>query len=163
MVVTVQNQIDLVDLAAEILSQGKKFRFKALGSSMVPFISDGDVLTVVPMDQKSVQVGDIVLFRSVKNSLRAHRVIGIEARDVDVVFETRGDGALDTYEKIREGQILGIVTGRSRNGRWFHFHHPLHRLLVFIWIKLSPPIFALLHQGSLLKQSALKLFPTKKI
>ena len=48
-----------LDLSAEILRQGGSFQFRAHGSSMVPFIRDGDLLTVAPAEPTGLEIGDI--------------------------------------------------------------------------------------------------------
>ena len=68
---------DFLPLAAEILAEGRALRFKARGGSMYPFVRDGDVVHVKPVEGSAVGVGDVVLCRYGENRLVAHRVIGV--------------------------------------------------------------------------------------
>ena len=47
-------------LHSEILRKGGFFRFKARGSSMSPFVRDGAMITVAPVEAVAVRFGDVV-------------------------------------------------------------------------------------------------------
>jgi ribosomal protein S18 acetylase RimI-like enzyme len=67
---------ELSDISNEILKRGGLFRFKAHGSSMYPFIQDGDVLTVQPVEIDALNIGDVAFYRSTGDRVVAHRVVG---------------------------------------------------------------------------------------
>lgn len=68
----------LIELMSAVFTKGCNFRFQASGTSMSPFIKDGDVLTLSPIDQKSIFFGDVLaLIRPANNKLIIHRVVGI--------------------------------------------------------------------------------------
>ncbi len=63
-------------IAGAVLEQRTAFRFEAHGNSMSPFLWDGDVITVQPLDAVSGQVraGDIVFCDLGNDRLVVHRV-----------------------------------------------------------------------------------------
>ena len=59
-------------LSAEILRQGDSFQFRAHGLSMTPFIRDGDLLTIAPVDAAELEIGDVVLYRNRRDRAGSH-------------------------------------------------------------------------------------------
>ena len=51
-----------IELLQATLAEGAPFTFRARGSSMHPFIKDGDVITVSPLGEDSPGLGDVVAF-----------------------------------------------------------------------------------------------------
>ena len=45
-----------------VLEKGRAFRFEARGTSMLPLIRDGDVVTVTPLSGGGPRTGDVVAF-----------------------------------------------------------------------------------------------------
>ncbi len=105
----------LLDLTAELLSQGAIVRFRPTGRSMYPSIREGELITVEPVAASDVKLADIVLYRS-ERGLIAHRVVEIASRD-SRVFRLRGDASLSCDRPVAAEQILGRVAGVQRKGR----------------------------------------------
>ncbi len=81
----------LVELVQAVLDNGSLFRFRACGRSMIPFIRDGDTLTIAPLANRPPRLGEVVAFscpteEAVK--LVVHRVVGCRRSG----FVVRGDG-----------------------------------------------------------------------
>ena len=104
-------------ISTEILARGEAVKFKAYGSSMRPFIRDGDILTVRPMEQGHWTVGQIVFYQSKDHKLLAHRIIGKTFTDGIWRLSVRGDAMNAIQEEISEDQVLGEVFHRQRNGK----------------------------------------------
>jgi hypothetical protein len=105
----------LLDLMRAVLDRDVPFRFCARGWSMTPFIRDGDVITVAPLQQFLPGVGQVVAFvRPDTGSLVVHRVVARRAAAVLI----QGDNGLE-YEDghIPQENLLGRVTRIERNGR----------------------------------------------
>ena len=100
---------DFAELSREILKRGDSIRFKARGSSMCPWIRDGDLLTIRTADARSVKPGDVILYQSLGEKCIVHRVINIEFQNDRKIFITRGDASPRSQENIRSEQILGRV------------------------------------------------------
>ena len=58
-----------IGLLQTAMAKGAPFSFRARGSSMHPFIRDGDVITVSPLGEGSPGLGDVVAFvqREIEN------------------------------------------------------------------------------------------------
>ncbi|MCL4532399.1 MAG: S24/S26 family peptidase, partial [Actinobacteria bacterium] len=82
--------VALAELMRAVLEKGAPFRFRARGWSMVPFILDGDVITVAPLPGGLPRMGDVVAFvRRETGKVVVHRII---ARRGDA-WLTKGDNS----------------------------------------------------------------------
>lgn len=90
---------------------------------MTPFIRDGDVITVAPLQLTLPCIGEVVAFvRPKEGNLVVHRVIARRGRTVLI----QGDNGLDYADGlIPQENILGRVTRIERNG-----HN--------VWVGLGP-------------------------
>jgi hypothetical protein len=101
-------------LFAETLCAGNMIRIRVNGTSMLPAVWPGDVLTVAPATSARPDLGDVALI-AMHGRLFAHRVIERRACGGAVAVVTRGD-ALDCSDPMAAGpEILG--TAVARNGR----------------------------------------------
>jgi uncharacterized repeat protein (TIGR01451 family) len=102
------------ELANEFLASGLGFRFQAMGRSMLPTIQDGDLVHVRPVDAKSINTADIVLFKDAAG-FKAHRVI----KKRGDFFVTRGDSGTTPDGTIQGGQIVGKIVAKecAKTGR----------------------------------------------
>jgi len=105
----------LIGLMQAVLARDAPFRFRAKGWSMSPFIRDGDVITIVPLNNALPRLGDVVAFIHPKmNKLVVHRVIGTR-NGACIVQGDNVPGLVDGV--IAQTSILGRVTRVQRNGR----------------------------------------------
>jgi hypothetical protein len=106
---------DFAALGLDLLHRGKAIRFRASGSSMEPFILDGDLLVVHPLASR-VRRGDVLLYQSSGGKVLAHRVVR-RARDGARLL-ARGDAVRWQNEDwIDVGSVLGRVVSLERDGR----------------------------------------------
>ena len=108
----VPDTLRFIHVIEELLGGGHPVRFRAPGGSMHPTIRDGEIITVGPLGQSPVQVGDVVLYRRGRAAI-AHRVIGLQSGG----FVLRGDAAHSCDRPIERAQVLGRVVGIERDGR----------------------------------------------
>jgi Peptidase S24-like len=99
-------------LAAEVLVRFGEVRLRVMGSSMLPSVQPGDVLTIQRCVMSVVESGAIVLFTR-EGRLFAHRVVA--RRNTHLV--TRGDALEWQDPPVRQDQLLGRVVTVTRNGR----------------------------------------------
>jgi len=105
----------LEKLMRGVLSKGACFRFQGKGFSMSPFIKDGDVLTIVPVQGSVPGFGDVLVFTHPHTGkLIIHRVIGKRAGS----YLTKGDNAPEGDGLISRAFILGRVTKVERDGKY---------------------------------------------
>ena len=107
----------LVDVAAGLLAQGRRVRFRAQGGSMHPTIRDGDALMLTPIQRTELRIGDIVLARQAGRPV-AHRIVRLTKRyDRVVRVILRGDALLSCDLPMTPDAIVGRVFAVERDGR----------------------------------------------
>lgn len=118
----------LITLMQAVLAKGVRFRFRAKGWSMTPFIRDGDVISVSPLRGAPARLGEVVAFvRPTTGNLVVHRVIG--KRSTALLIQ--GDNAPDSADGlIPQANVLGRVTTVERGGR-------------SVWLGLGPERLAI--------------------
>jgi hypothetical protein len=103
------------ELAVEILERFSEVQFIAHGSSMLPFIYPGDLLTVRSFGCSPPSAGDIVLcFR--QGEFRVHRIVGIVRDGPSALYVLRGDALLEDDPPVRRPELLGRVASVLRRG-----------------------------------------------
>ena len=129
---------EFANLSSEILESGKDLRFTAHGSSMVPFIYDGDVLTVQHIDPTVLTKGNVVFYKTQGNALMAHRVIKVHTLDGKEMFSTRGDGSPGSEEVIDADQVIGVVVSVLHRNRMYNLNHGPWKTMGYLWAQLHP-------------------------
>ena len=99
-------------LLVDVLRQFRTARLAVTGSSMLPALWPGDVVTLRSCDSADLQAGQIVLVQCNEN-LIAHRIQSI-AEDRIV---TQGDSMPQCDLPLAASEILGQVVSILRNGR----------------------------------------------
>ena len=110
------------DLTAEVIRRFGEVRLRVTGTSMLPSVWPGDILTVRRRSASELRTGRIILcYRN--QAFVAHRLIG---KHGDGVI-TRGDSLRFDDPPFRHDEILGDVTSILRDGRpvaltrvWWH-------------------------------------------
>src|ERR1035437_10196525 len=69
-----------LDLATELMSRGRRTRFRAEGDSVHPTIGGGEAILVEPVSPPDLENGDIAFHHS-RRGVTAHRVVLTESRD----------------------------------------------------------------------------------
>lgn len=122
------SSIEIGKLMQDMLSLETPIRLKATGSSMMPFIHDGDVLTISPKSKMKPSLGRIAAFVNTgKQNLLIHRVI----RTKSSKFLIKGDNSYDKNDGwIDINQVLGCVTSIERNEKVIRFGLGMERYLL---------------------------------
>lgn len=104
-------------LAADVLRRFGELRLEVHGSSMLPSIRPGDILTVRRQGISDVRCGDVVLFAR-EGRLFAHRVMKKLEDRAGALLISRGDALLNEDLPVTTSELLGRVAfihrGRSR-------------------------------------------------
>lgn len=133
----------LLELLRAVLDKGKPFRFRANGSSMSPFIHNGDIITVSPLAGILPRPGDIVAFiHPLNNKLIVHRVVSRNS----ITWLVQGDNAPEPDGLFPTANLLGRVTRIERRGRRIFFGLGLERFLIAWlarhgWLLLAKSVF----------------------
>ena len=89
--------------------------YRSQGSSMEPFVLDGDELIVNTAPGIDYRIGDIVVYRSADQPhLIAHRLVRIDRESS--TFVMRADACLETTESLSQDAVLGRVEYLRRDG-----------------------------------------------
>ncbi len=118
------------ELMAAVLQNGTSFRFQASGSSMLPFIKDGDVLTLSNSNKRKIGLGDVVAFIDPAcNKLTIHRLVGIRENH----FLIKADNSQRPDGWVGENAILGYIINIERLHRPIRMGlGPERRLIAFL-------------------------------
>ncbi len=109
---------ELTPIFRAVLDQGHSLRIRAYGRSMLPFIRDGDDLTIAPLEDGEPHVGHVILYHRPESQRQViHRVIGQTGTD----WLVRGDNSMGTDEVVRPENILGRVMRVERGGHDVHW------------------------------------------
>jgi len=126
------------DLAAPVLRDGYRLRFQACGGSMGPFIKDGDVLEVAPLEKGRVRHGDVLLVEAGDGRWLAHRVIKTGRRDGERCFLLKGDACPAPDGWFDTKHLLGRVLIVDRGGRRIDLTSSSARLSARLWVTIVP-------------------------
>lgn len=110
------------NLVADVARSFGRVHLKVTGSSMLPSVWPGDILTVNQCNAADVILGRVVLcYRN--QELVAHRLVGKR----DNLLVTRGDSLLRDDPPFQNDELVGEVVSILRNGRlvdpspaWWH-------------------------------------------
>ena len=106
----------LGDFLSAVVARGVPFRFVARGSSMHPFIRDGDTITVGPLsasrgDRRRPRAGEVVAFvYGAPGRLVVHRAVARE----DGRLLIRGNNCPGPDGLFDPASVLGVVTRVER-------------------------------------------------
>ena len=107
-----QRRAACCELITAVAHTSGEVSLKLTGTSMLPAVWPGDVVTVQRCNLAELQPRQIVLFRR-EGGLVAHRVVSV-AQDHVI---TQGDSLPSRDLPVTLIEIVGQVTGISRNGR----------------------------------------------
>lgn len=108
---------EFIEMAKDILSRGDTLRCRASGSSMYPFIRDGDLITVEPVAASQIRYADIIFFQSDEGRVVVHRVVKIKRGEGTTCMVTRGDTMRRTDGCLDGRSLLGRITTIEKGGR----------------------------------------------
>ena len=145
---------DFAELSRGILKRGDSLRFKAYGSSMLPLIRDGDLLTIEPVKPWDVKRGDVILYQTEGEKCVVHRVVKIDLRNEQHILVTKGDASPGSVEELEENRVLGRVVHIHRNERCINLNRN-------VWWILSRHLPGFLQISYLIERVQRKIFPDR--
>jgi signal peptidase I len=107
-----------VGLAAEMLHECGEVRLKTWGTSMLPSVWPGDLVTLQRVTQDGVVPGDIVLVLR-DNRFVIHRLIERRQDEGCISWITKGDAVPQNDQPAAASELLGRVTEIRRGNRIF--------------------------------------------
>jgi signal peptidase I len=106
------------DLAEEVVRKFGRVRLRITGTSMMPCMLPGDLVTVRRASINEISRGEVVLFKR-PNGFGLHRVVAKPAASSTFALLTRGDRLQYNDPVISSEALLGRVERIERNGRQF--------------------------------------------
>ena len=101
------------ELAAQVLKNSSMLRLRASGSSMLPSLWPGDILTIHPQSFEQWRPGDIALYMRAGHFF-IHRVITVSNSGDFLIVQ--GDLLPQPDPPVRSQQVLGKVVTIERSG-----------------------------------------------
>ena len=109
------------------------FIFTNVGDSMLPLIQQGrDILEITRRPAGRLKKYDVPLYKAGDRYI-LHRILKVREHDYIIA----GDHNY-RREIVTESQIIGILTGLTRDGRQRRLSGPKYRLYLFFWCDLFP-------------------------
>lgn len=96
----------LVEMMRMLIEENNN-QIEIIGKSMEPTYVKGQVLTII-MEDYVLEIGDVITFLN-KDHLTTHRIIDILFMDNEIYYITKGDGNLDSREKVSGKLVLGKI------------------------------------------------------
>jgi len=100
----IEGRVSKLSLAAEVLLRFGELRLRVTGSSMIPALWPGDLVTIRSTPSSELSRGDIVLFFRDRRFF-VHRVLDVSAGSL----LTRGDSVLASDPPVSPDELLGRV------------------------------------------------------
>jgi len=101
------------DLTRDIVLNFGEVRIRALGTSMVPSILPGDLISIQRTDLTEISPGEVVVFER-RGRFFAHRVVACSGGPDDRHLITRGDRLGHNDPPVSASELLGRVTTIER-------------------------------------------------
>ncbi len=138
---------DFTFVAQSVLGREKNLRFKAKGESMRPFIRDGDILEITPVNGEEIRLGDVIFYHVGERRMVAHRVVEKIIENGKLIFLTKGASNTGEGEKVHPEQIMGRVKAIERKERRIRIDYGWNRLKYIFYLKISPLLIKLRRIG----------------
>lgn len=138
-----------------------KLCFKALGSSMLPFVRNGDFVEIRSTDIDNISIGDIIFFEKDKRFF-LHRLLKKNENE----YITKGDNMPNFDIPINSNNILGKLTIIKRENRVIDPNSSLNKNLGKLIVIFHPltysiiKLFVKIYQ--FFKGFNLSIFPSSK-
>lgn len=123
----------LFEQVSSFLEQGKYVTIPVKGSSMMPFLKEGDSVTLKPVVSKELTKGLIVL-AELGGKVILHRVVRFERGNICLA----GDGNLVTHELVSSADIMAVLVYSSRSKRITYLNQYWWRSLGLFWYWARP-------------------------
>jgi hypothetical protein len=123
-------------VVASLLDSNQCVRFRPAGSSMSPFIRDGETVIVNPCHARRLRFGDIILYTLpglADSSMRIHRIVGRGRRNGRDVLLTRGDSLAEVDAPVGMWQVLGRISSIEKGGWVLRLDRPLGKAINLVW------------------------------
>lgn len=129
------NLTDIIDIIKEKLASGGEVAFTPGGISMKPMLSGNDKVILKKPSGRLKKYDLPFYFRKSTNQYVIHRVVGFDKNGGYIIC---GDNQVDKEYGITDGDVLGVVTGFYRRGRYHSVNEFSYRLYCILHTLFRP-------------------------
>lgn len=104
---------DMEHTICQTLSEGKTFQFYPRGTSMEPFINQGQDQVVISALPERLKKYQVILYKRRDGRFVLHRIVKITSKG----YTMRGDNQFLDEPEVQKNQMIGMVSAVIRNGR----------------------------------------------
>jgi signal peptidase I len=102
------------EIAESLLRDNIPLKARVGGTSMIPWLKAGDIVTLKKCPPYTIDKGDIVVFRR-NEKMVIHRVVALRDTNNGRIFITKGDSCKNTDGEMLPGEFLGKAYAFERN------------------------------------------------
>ena len=142
---------ELLPFIEEALNNEKTFVIPITGTSMLPLLVAGRDSVTLKRCNAPLKKGDLPLYRRKDGTFVLHRVVALES---DGTYTMCGDNQFLKEKGIDHTQIIGVVTGITRNGKTFSVDSKKYQSYVklgLLFLNVRYPYKRLRYLGHLIK------------
>ncbi len=146
---------ELSSFLLEILQDGGEVILTVTGCSMAPMLRHRrDKVCLAKSPEEPLQKYDLPLFIRSDGRYILHRIVEVAPSGYTVM----GDNQCVREYPVLPSQVIGVVRGFWRDGRYIACNNPLYLLYCRLWCFLHPVRLACLKGRHFMKRCAAKLF-----
>ncbi len=120
------------ELMQSVTSRGAKFRFRAKGFSMSPFVKNDDAVTITSYCSRAPGLGDVVAINHAETGrLLVHRIVGRK----EGLYLIKGDGVAQADGLVARSSILGRVVRIERDNKGIFLGLGPERFLIAFFMR----------------------------
>ncbi len=132
---------DMHPLITEKLAANGEVIFTSAGTSMLPTLRDRKDQVCIVAPPGRLKKHDLPFYQRDSGQYVLHRIVKVNS---DGTYTLRGDHQFVNERGIRPDQIIGIVKGFWRGGRYISCDSLLYRLYCRVWWLLYPARYVVL-------------------
>lgn len=131
--IQIPNEIFFAEVQIQ-LKQGKKVRIRVRGSSMFPFLRDGDEVLLQAPRTSDLQRGAIVVAFTDEIPVVLHRIVKVDKEKITL----SGDGNTGQWEHSSPDRVIAKVIRCYRGKRSWRVDSFFSRLCGSLWAAMHP-------------------------
>lgn len=126
---------ELRPLMSEILQDGREVILTATGTSMLPLLRHKkDRVCLVKPGEQPLKKYDLPLFVREDGKYILHRIVEVTPEG----YRVAGDNQWVIEHPVRHSQVIGVVQGILRGGRYISCDGFLYRVYCRLWVSAYP-------------------------
>ena len=129
----IDNKLFFSEVQAQIKA-GKSVRIRVRGSSMFPFLRDGDEVLLQAPDDNTLRRGAVVVAFTDEIPVVLHRIAKVEREKITLL----GDGNTGQWEHSSKDRIIAKVTRCYRGKRSWRVDSFFSRIGGLLWLSMHP-------------------------